>query len=1011
MSDKILRALIQLFAILGKKSQDEEDIGSRQTVFLFLKQVLNSEQIEEYLALYDEFLKSFENNGAEEKKIKKTAVSSVKVLVICEQINEALTQRQKIVVLIKLIEIIYSDSEATEQELAFIQTVYSSFNINDDEFDLMYGFVTNKQLIDNENLLVIGAKQAANNLQTRWMMADNMQGELRIIFIKSVGLYFVRYFGVLELNLNGHSISDNRIYQLNTGASIRGSKISSIYYSDIASNFLNAKIVNPLSYSVAQISYNFSDGKKGLHELSFEENSGTLVGIMGGSGAGKSTLLNILNGIDEPTAGQVLINGHNLHTEKKYLEGIIGFVSQDDLLIDDLTVFQNLHFNAELCFNSIEKLDLIEKVNHTLNDLGLLEIKDLKVGSPLDKMISGGQRKRLNIALELIREPSVLFVDEPTSGLSSRDSETIIDLLKELTLKGKLVFVVIHQPSSDIFKVFDKLLILDKGGYPIYMGNPVEAVSHFKKAVNYINPNENECLLCGNVNPEQVFNIIETRVLDENGMPTNKRKVSPKEWNKLFTAAVPHEKNRQEQVKLPVENTFAKPSFLTQLKVFIKRDVVAKMANKQYLAINLIEAPFLAFILSFMTRYQQPNLPYTFADNKNLVSYIFMSVVVALFLGLTVSAEEIFKDRKIRKREEFLNLSKGSYLLSKTIILLVISAIQTALFVIVGNAIIGFHEMNFLYWLMLFAISFFANILGLNISSAFKSAVTIYIIIPFLIIPQLLLSGLLVKFDELNPQLASQSIVPLSGDIMVARWAFEALAVEQFINNSYEKNYYLTEKNIIQASYYKGPWFNKMKELVEQTRANKNSMPNSIIITNELLKVNLSYDGLTSTKSGILNAAQLNKIDELLLKTKQHYNQVYKSETNRLDNYFAAQQNNSATAKQFEALKANYYNNRIADLVKNSMPMSEPIFIENNELHPTENNIYFDANSNTNIRAHFYAPTKYFLNKNYSTYWVNIFVILGMTVVCWIILYFELLQKVMNGFENISKSFKRKRTA
>lgn len=88
------------------------------------------------------------------------------------------------------------------------------------------------------------------------------------------------------------------------------------------------------------------------------------------------------------------------------------------------------------------------------------EKKDLKVRSPFSKIISGGQRKRLNIALELIREPSILFVDEPTSGLSSRDSENVMDLLRELALKGKLVFIVIHQPSSDIFKLFDNVVIL-----------------------------------------------------------------------------------------------------------------------------------------------------------------------------------------------------------------------------------------------------------------------------------------------------------------------------------------------------------------------------------------------------------------------------------------------------------------------------------------------------------------------------------------------------------------------
>jgi amino acid transporter len=111
--------------------------------------------------------------------------------------------------------------------------------------------------------------------------------------------------------------------------------------------------------------------------------------------------------------------------------------------------------------------------------------------------------------------------------------------------------------------------------------------------------------------------------------------------------------------------------------------------------------------------------------------------------------------------------------------------------------------MFFEYWLMLFTVSLFANALGLNISSAFKSAVTIYIIIPFLIIPQLLLKWFLVKFDELNPSLAAKSIVPKSGEIMASRWAFEALVVNQYKNNSYEKNIYPFEKHIINASYYK----------------------------------------------------------------------------------------------------------------------------------------------------------------------------------------------------------------
>ena len=142
---------------------------------------------------------------------------------------------------------------------------------------------------------------------------------------------------------------------------------------------------------------------------------------------------------------------------------------------------RTLYYNGKLCLSDLTEEELHDRIIELLKNLDLMSTKDLKVGNVLEKTISGGQRKRLNIGLELLREPSVLFVDEPTSGLSSRDSENIMDLLKELTLKGRIIFVVIHQPSSDIYKMFDKMFILDVGGYCVYYGNPVEALLYFKR--------------------------------------------------------------------------------------------------------------------------------------------------------------------------------------------------------------------------------------------------------------------------------------------------------------------------------------------------------------------------------------------------------------------------------------------------------------------------------------------------------------------------------------------------
>ena len=307
-----------------------------------------------------------------------------------------------------------------------------------------------------------------------------------------------------------------------------------IYYSSIVSYFFQSENKPKISFIAQHIDFFFKRGKQGLHNVHVAEEGGKLVALMGASGSGKSTLLSVLNGTKKPQNGNVTINGLDVYKQREQLKGVIGYVPQDDLLIEDLTVYQNLYFAAKLCFARMSEGEVDKLVMKTLHSLGLTEAKDLKVGNPLEKTISGGQRKRVNIGLELLRQPAVMFVDEPTSGLSSRDSENIMDLLKELTYAGKLIFVVIHQPSSDIFKLFDKLVVLDVGGFQIYYGNPVESVVYFKMLSHHINPELSVCHVCGNVNPEQVFDIIDSKVVDEYGNLTDQRKFLPADWRAYY---------------------------------------------------------------------------------------------------------------------------------------------------------------------------------------------------------------------------------------------------------------------------------------------------------------------------------------------------------------------------------------------------------------------------------------------------------------------------------------------
>ncbi|TNE53427.1 MAG: ATP-binding cassette domain-containing protein [Bacteroidetes bacterium] len=1018
MSERIFRALMQLFAIIAKvddvnENEDNPDVQSsngRRIIESFLKTELNASLVREYIKMFDEFLATHHSTTSKKDgRRKRTSLNSVKVLRICSQINEELTQRQKFIVLLRIFEFIHANELQTEQEEEFVNTVAETFNIDNLEYRSMkeYMEIPGSEIIDGPSFLYI-TSTPLDLKHARQIVLDGIENVIRVLRIESVQILFFRYFGTDELNMNGQFIPNDRNHILNQGSSLRTSKSQPIYYSDVLTRFLNDQNEDKLIFKVSNLTYHFKGGKLGLHETNFTEQSGKLVGLMGGSGAGKSTLLNVLNGNYTPSNGSVTINGIDVHKEKSRLEGVIGFISQDDLLIEELTVFQNLFFNAKLCFNDLTDTQITKKVVDLLSMIGLHEAMHLKVGSPLEKTISGGQRKRLNIALELIREPSVLFVDEPTSGLSSRDSENIMDLLKELALKGKLIFVVIHQPSSDIFKMFDRLIILDQGGYPIFDGNPIDAVVYFKMHVNHVNADERECYACGNVNPEQIFNIIESKVVDEYGNLTKFRKTLPEEWNEKFQNSGIHADPAEEEVS-PLKSSSKIPSRWKQFMVFFKRDILSKLSNKQYMLINMLEAPVLALILAFFVKFydnKKADAAYVFYENINIPQYIFIAVVVSLFLGLTVAAEEIIKDKKILKRESFLNLSRTSYIVSKIGIMFIISGIQTMFFVAIGNFILEIKGMWLEYWFILFSTSCVANVMGLNISSAFNSAKVIYITVPLLIIPQLLFSGVIVKFEKLHPLFSNTNEVPIIGNIMVSRWAYEALIVEQAVDNEFQRKTYDYRVDRSQSGWKRDYWIPEIRnklDLITNKKTSKKDFDKAIkLLVNEIKKEERSWanleckdcvSGLEKLKNHKDAGEVKFNIETFLNVIKKQYNKTFNESTEQIDK--VAQ---NFGEEEYKELKEQYENESLHDLVTNRMEISK-IVESKNELFQKDDPIYLHPKYERFFDAHFYAPSKYLFGIKLSTFWANMLVIWVITFLSVIALYFDLLKKFLDLFD------------
>jgi len=1021
MNEKILNTLMHLFAIIAPAQGNEND--RRGVVEAFLRPQLNQEGVKAYLKIFEAYYAEAQERLKKGKEARRNSSISVRIIKICFDIGMQLTLNQKIIVLVQLLEYCRSDHKGVSNtELEFIITAAEGFNINPEDYQLIQQFVLSSkdEIPESPQILVIDNDRVTQYEKAHHIVNDSFRGQVRVLNLPQADMLFIRSFGTGELLLSGQLRHEDRVYLFERGASLKFMSSKPIYYSEVIRQFLDeSALASRVVYEVNEIEYKFKGGQVGLHRMSFAEESGRLIGIMGASGAGKSTLLSVLNGTNRPDSGEVLINGINIHNDPDKIKGLIGFVSQDDLLIEELTVFDNLFYNAKLCFGNLDDEAVTHKVDDVLHSLGLYDIKDMKVGTPLNKKISGGQRKRLNISLELIREPAIMFLDEPTSGLSSLDSENILDLLNDLKLKGKLIFVVIHQPSSDIFKMFDRLIFLDSGGYMVYYGIPVRAIDYFKDRVHLPRYNDSECHACGNVNPEQIFSIVESKVLDEFGRPTMTRKVSPAEWSSYFNS------RREERPPHPrsgngiPEITLRTPGRLKQLAVFVKRDILAKLSDSQYLIITLLEAPVLALFLAFIIRYFDESVSkpaYTLIQNDNLPVYIFMSVIVAIFMGLTVSAEEIIKDRKILKREAFLNLSWNSYLLSKIGVQFLISAIQAASFVAVGNSIFGIRGMWFEYWLVLFSCWATSNMMGLLISDSFKTVVTIYILIPFLVIPQIILSGIIVKYDKLNPTISSPVSIPVYGEIIAARWGYEALAVDQFINNRFEKQFYGYDKAISTAKFRKDIWYNEMKSIIsrlesnlERERLDESSGNDMMLIRNEI-EEEMGFTTAVPFDLRILNpdaitAEALAAARDYIERVRRYYIEVSRNAVEARDRAIMAYE--QADREAFILMKKQHTNESLEEFVRNDNE-KDKIKRYRDRLYQNYDQIFYDP-AHPLVKAHFYAPQKQVFGLFAGTLAVNTAVIWFMTLCLYILLYFRVLHRILDSSEKFIRVMRAKR--
>ena len=952
MTDIILSSFLSLFALFGKEEKVDET-RARSLLEDYLRHHFGIRKINTYLGLYSDMQGVYEMSDDLDTK---TIVAS-----ICDNLHGKIHASEEAMLLLRIMEFCGVNNGKIHP---MFRIMAEKFNVPEQLFNDFIDFVSNKA---SDHVMLL--------------QPEGFDGQLKTLFLPTTGTLIFTYNGDDKVLLNDVPVLSGAYQVWLQSSVLKGKNGRPLYYSSILSEYnkKNGKGEDDNQQVVfcgRDINFRFPNSDNGMHNLNFTLRSGELLAIMGGSGTGKTTLLSILNGSLIPQEGHITINGHDISEQKA--KDLIGYVPQDDLLIEELTVYQNLYYTAKLCFASLSEEEIDRRVMRILKDLGLDATKDLKVGSAINKYISGGQRKRLNIALELIREPAVLFLDEPTSGLSSADMEKVINLLKEQTYKGKLVVVNIHQPSSDVYKLFDRLWLLDKGGYPVFDGNPIDAITYFKGAANYADAETSACPTCGNVNPEIVLNIIDEKSINNAGETSDDRKMTPQEWHELYLKHQPA--FSQPDVSEVPASDLKKPGKFSQFAIFLRRNFRTKITNIQYLCIALLQAPVLAVICALLTRYAPPE-GYTVMDNKNLVSYFFMAVIVATFIGMSGSAEEIIKDRALLKREKFLQLSYGSYIWSKIVFMAGVSLIQTFLFILIGNSIMGVGLFG-IWWLILFATAFLANLTGLLLSQCLSSIVSIYISIPILLIPQILLCGLVVSFSDLTPK-STTGNVPLIGDLIPSRWSYEALAVTSFTDNTYEKPFFALDKARQENQFYNLGFLYELQSQLEtmndEKKHGKAIDPTHLSVINTNLPVLTAFCGMEPyAGNGSYQSLYdyMKEAEKILAKRGNDY-------TLKKDAMIAASLKTQGK-EAFLEVKKNNFNIKLEEFVTGADQL-RMVDIVDDYLVPRSGIIYLTPHNKLG-RAPFYSSEKILGSWHIKTLWFNLGVIFLMSVIAIILL-------------------------
>jgi len=503
-------------------------------------------------------------------------------------------------------------------------------------------------------------------------------------------------------------------------------------------------------------------GRRLIEDVSLVAGPGELVAIVGSSGAGKSTLLAALVGGQPPAEGRILVAGSDLYANFDRFRGQIGYVPQDDIMHADLSVWQALWFTARLRLpRDYGDGEIHQRLTVVIDQLGLSGSEHVRIGSPERRGISGGQRKRVNVAMELVTDPPMLVLDEPTSGLSSTDALAVVKLLRGLADMGKTIVLTIHQPSLDALRQMDALAVIARDRSTAEIGTLVWYGPALPDAARFFEPRGT------GDDAEAVLRGLATRPVAE-WRRAYDQSATRRDW-------IDGRQSPAEAAESPAPHRRpALRDIASQWWTLIRRSLTIKAADRWTTAVLLLQAPVIGCLVAGVFGTRAAAIPdhQTWSESAQAVATtMFLLALAAIWFGCSNAARELVVERAILRRERMVGLSPTAYLASKIIVLGGLCAIQCAILLAIVGKGCGLGAPFFDAWLMLFLAANVATAIGLCISAIARSPDAAASILPLVILPMVILGGTLLPLAEI-PGPAT-----VLADAMPSRWAFEGLFI------------------------------------------------------------------------------------------------------------------------------------------------------------------------------------------------------------------------------------------